>query len=76
MAYIEQKQYVGRKAKIGSIGFNERGALCLVAGYCPDCNGKVLWTPEEMQEFKRKFHRERKKLVHRLLLTLLRRYAH
>jgi hypothetical protein len=47
---VAETQYTGRKAKVGRICFND-DKLRVFAGYCPDCNGKIVMTLDEAKHF-------------------------
>lgn len=65
--YKSQTQYTGRKARVGGICFNE-DRMRVFAGYCPDCNGKVVMSLDEARHFANSYATEiAKRNVKRLL---------
>jgi hypothetical protein len=75
MPEIDNKQFRGRKARIGSVAFDKNGSVCLVAGYCPCCNSKILWSPDEMRQFVQRWGRQRKRPTNRFLMAALEKRA-
>lgn len=62
--------YTGRKAQTGRICFDEKGRMHIFVAYCPRCNGKVVMTREEAENFSLKYVGHKQKTVDRLILSL------
>jgi hypothetical protein len=68
MKTLHTTQYTGRKAKVGTLCFDESGRMQIFVNYCEDCKGKVVLTRQEAEIFSYKYKqitnkREYKKLV-------------
>lgn len=65
--------YTGRKAQTGKICFDDRGRMHIFVTYCDTCNGKVIMTTDEARAFTRKYTVERKKMIDKLLLSMVKK---
>ena len=75
MTIMHDKEYRGRKMRVGSIIFSSTGRLNYFMGYCPDCKGKCTVTPDEAKILIRRFGSSRRRPVQRIVKRLLVRYA-
>ncbi len=65
----------GRKKGIGSLMRLGDGRIGTFVGYCPNdtCSSKICMDFEAARSFSSKYHRNRKKLINRVLVGLLTR---
>lgn len=53
--------YMGKKAKVGGLCFDERGRMHIFVNYCPNCRYKVVMERTEAEQFANKYCYERNK---------------
>lgn len=68
MKTLHLTQFTGRKARVGSICFDEAGRMCVFVNYCEDCKGKIVLTRDEAEVLSYKYkqitnNRQYKKLI-------------
>ena len=73
MKTINNFTYTGKKQRIGGIIFDEHDRLFVFVTYCPSCNGKVLFTRQEAQEFAKHFRSKQNKLRTKIIIQLVNR---
>lgn len=71
MKTIHNFSYHGKKQRIGGICFDEHDRLFVFVTYCPSCNGKVLFTRQEAQEFAKHYRSKQNKLRTKLVIQLV-----
>lgn len=71
MKTLTNTQYTGRKAKIGSICFDQSGRLHVFVNYCTNCHGKVIMELGEARDFSSRYRTESERLKNRRLLKIV-----
>lgn len=75
MTVTTDTEYRGRKQRVGSPILNGSGRLQFFIGYCPECHGKCMVSPEEARKLMRMFYRRQHKPMQRIAVKMLKRYA-
>lgn len=76
MVTLTDTEYRGRKQRVGSPILSSSGRLHFFVGYCDNCHGKCIITPEEARKLMRMFYRRQHRLIQRIIIKLLRKYAY
>jgi len=75
MIVTTDNEYRGRKQRVGSPILSSSGRLHFFIGYCTNCHGKCLVTPEEARKLMRMFYKRQHKPMQRIAVKMLKRYA-
>lgn len=73
MTTLTNQNWNGKRQKVGSLVFDERGHMRIFVTYCDNCNGKVACEIKEAEQFANKYAQESKKLISRFLLFEIKR---
>lgn len=60
--------YMGKKAKVGGLCFDQKGHMQIFVNYCPNCLHKVTMDRTEAEQFANKYHYEKNRRSSRKLL--------
>lgn len=75
MTVMKDKEFRGRRQRVGAPLFTDSGKLCFFVGYCPDCKGKCTVSSEEARKLMRMFGSNRRKPIQRIMVRLVKKYA-
>lgn len=72
---VMETSFRGRKARPGSMCWDDTGGMRYFVDYCPECRGKIAMNITDARLFAQRFQAQRRKLRHRVAIRLLRHLA-
>lgn len=74
MKTLHITQYTGRKAKVGSLCFDEQGRMCVFVNYCDGCKGKVVLSRDEAEILSFKYKQITNKRQFKKIVSEIQKY--